>query len=159
MKNKKKYFEKKKKKKSRNFAKFTEKHLCQSLFSCNFIKRRPWHRYVTVNFAKFLITQFLQNTAGRLLLQVFPGELKTQFLSERNIFLKQSLYLIYTLIQYTLFIIYTFLYIFTSFYRVEVSTIKRGKIFQWNLCFTFPNLYSRTKLSCNFKKPFCTKRT
>ena len=154
MKNKKKYFEKKK-----NFAKFTEKHLCQSLFSCNFIKKRPWHRYVTVNFAKFLITQFLQNTAGRFLLQVFSGELKTQFLSEGNIFLKQALYLIYTLIQYTLFIIYTFLYIFTSFYRVEVSTIKRGKMFQWNLRFTFPNLYSRIKLSYNFNKPFCTKRT
>ena len=40
----------------RNFTKFTGKHRRQSLFS--------------VNFAKFLRTPFLQNTSGRLLLQV-----------------------------------------------------------------------------------------
>ena len=52
----------------RNFTK-----LCQSLFfvpeTCNFIKKRLWHRSFPVNFAKFLRTPFLQNTSGRLLLQ------------------------------------------------------------------------------------------
>ena len=44
----------------RNFAKFTGKHLCQSLF---LIKLQAW------SFAKFLRTPFLQNTSVRLLLQ------------------------------------------------------------------------------------------
>ena len=49
----------------RNFAKFTGKHLCQSLF---FNKVAGlWHR-CSVNFANFLRTPFLQNTSGRLLL-------------------------------------------------------------------------------------------
>ena len=57
----------------RNFAKFTEKHLCQGLFmsgpkACNFIKKRLWHRCFPVNFAKVLRTLFLQNTSRRLLL-------------------------------------------------------------------------------------------
>ena len=57
----------------RNFAKFTEKHLCQGLFmsepkDCNFITKILWHRCFPVNFAKFLRTPFLQNTSGRLLL-------------------------------------------------------------------------------------------
>ena len=59
----------------RNFAKFTGKHLCQSLFfnkvtACNFIKKRLWHRCFTVKFAKFVRTSFLQNTPGRLLIFV-----------------------------------------------------------------------------------------
>ena len=43
----------------RNFAKFKQKHLCQSLFlnkfACflaNFLKNRPWQRCCPVNFAK-----------------------------------------------------------------------------------------------------------
>ena len=61
-----------------NLAKFTAKHLCQSLFfnkvagleAYNFIKKRHWHRCFPVNFAKFLRTPFLQNTSGRLILNV-----------------------------------------------------------------------------------------
>ena len=60
----------------RNFAKFTGKHLCQSLFlnkvaglrPATLLKKRPWHRCFPVNFARFLRTPFLQNTSGRLLL-------------------------------------------------------------------------------------------
>ena len=60
----------------RNFAKFTGKHLCQSLFfnkvadlrSANLLKKRLWHRCFPVNFAKFLRIPFLQNTSWRLLL-------------------------------------------------------------------------------------------
>ena len=51
----------------RNFAKFTGKHLRQSLF---FNKL----------YAKFLKTPFLQNTSGRLLLCI----LETYFLVEEN---------------------------------------------------------------------------
>ena len=62
----------------RNFAKFTGKHLCQSLFfdkvailrPATLLKKRLWHRCFPVNFAKFLRTPFLQNTSGRLLLQI-----------------------------------------------------------------------------------------
>ena len=60
----------------KNFAKFTGKHLCQSIFlnkvaglrPVTLIKKCLWHRCFPVNFAKFLRTYFLQNTSGRLLL-------------------------------------------------------------------------------------------
>ena len=50
----------------RNFAKFTGKHLCQSLFfdkveglrPATLLKRRVWHRCFPVNFRKFLKTPF-----------------------------------------------------------------------------------------------------
>ena len=54
----------------RNFAKFTIKHLPQSLFSnkvagwdCNFIKKKLRHRCFPVNFAKFLRKLFFQRTS------------------------------------------------------------------------------------------------
>ena len=60
----------------RNYAEFTGKHLCQTLFSnkvaglspATLFKKRLWHRYFPVNFAKFLRTPFLQNTSSRLFL-------------------------------------------------------------------------------------------
>ena len=66
----------------RNFAKFTGKHLCQSLFfnkfaglrpqPCNFIKKEALAQvFFPVSFAKFLRTPFLQNTSGRLFLNKF----------------------------------------------------------------------------------------
>ena len=47
----------------RNFAKFTGKNLCQSLFFKKLFKKtlskkRLWHRCFPVNFAKFLATPF-----------------------------------------------------------------------------------------------------
>ena len=56
----------------RIFAKFTGKHLCQSLFfnkvadlrSATLLKKSLWYRCFPVNFAKFLRTPFLQNTSG-----------------------------------------------------------------------------------------------
>ena len=62
----------------RNFAKFTRKHLCQSL-SFNRVadlrpgslfKKRLWHRCFPAKFAKFLRALFLQNTSGRLRLHL-----------------------------------------------------------------------------------------
>ena len=60
----------------RNFEKFTGKHLRQSLFCIKvaslrpptLLKKRFWHRCFPVNFAKFLMTPFLLNTSGQLLL-------------------------------------------------------------------------------------------
>ena len=51
----------------RNFAKFTGKHLCQSLYvnkvaglrSANFSKKRLWHKCFPLNFTKFLRTPLL----------------------------------------------------------------------------------------------------
>ena len=57
-----------------NFAKFTGKHLCQSLYFnkvAALLKKKLWHRCFPVNFAKFLRTRFLQNTSRRLLLQIY----------------------------------------------------------------------------------------
>ena len=55
----------------RNFAKFTEKHLCQNLFFNKVVglKMRLWHRCFPVNYTQFLRAPFLQNTSGRLLLK------------------------------------------------------------------------------------------
>ena len=51
-----------------NFAKFTGKHLCQSLRPATLLKKSHWHRCFPVNFAKFLRTPFstehLQTTAS-----------------------------------------------------------------------------------------------
>ena len=62
----------------RNFAKFTWKYLCQSLFliklqalglrPATLLKKRHWRKCFPVNFAKFLTTPFLQSTSGWLLL-------------------------------------------------------------------------------------------
>ena len=57
-----------------NFAKFTGKHVCLTLFFDDVadlrpatpLKNRLQHRYFPANFAKFLRTPFLQNTSGRL---------------------------------------------------------------------------------------------
>ena len=42
------------------------------------LKKRLWHRYVPVNFAKFLRTPFLQNTSGQLLQIITSIALKLQ---------------------------------------------------------------------------------
>ena len=60
----------------RNFAKFTGKYLCQSLFfnkvaslrPATLLKKRLCRSCFPVNFSKFLRTPFLENTSGRLLL-------------------------------------------------------------------------------------------
>ena len=39
-----------------------------------YLKKRLWHRCFPVNFVKFLRTPFLQNTSGRLLLQVASSD-------------------------------------------------------------------------------------
>ena len=57
----------------RNFAKFTGKHLCQSLFFNNvadlkkgvrpatLLKKRLWHKCFPVNFEKFLYISFTEH--------------------------------------------------------------------------------------------------
>ena len=63
----------------RNFAKFTGKHLCQSLFfnkvaglrPATSLKKRLWHRCFPVNLAKFLRTPFLTEHLRWLLLPIF----------------------------------------------------------------------------------------
>ena len=66
----------------RNFAKFTRKPLCQSLFfSATLLKKRLWHRCFSANYAKFLKTPFLQNTSGRLLLKIASLDLTSKFLN------------------------------------------------------------------------------
>ena len=62
----------------KNFANFTGKHLCQSLFfnkvaglslsACNFIKKETWHRCFPVNFPKFLRIPFFIELLRWLLL-------------------------------------------------------------------------------------------
>ena len=63
----------------KNFANFTGKHRCQSLFkkvaglqacqTCNFIKKRLQHRCFPMKLAKFLRTPILKNICKRLFLQ------------------------------------------------------------------------------------------
>ena len=60
----------------RNFAKFTGKHLCQSLRPATLLKKRLWHRCFPVNFVKFLRTPFFTEHLWCLLLN------KTETLSK-----------------------------------------------------------------------------
>ena len=77
----------------KNFAKFTGKHLCQSLFSIKvaglriptLLKKRLWYMRFPVNFAKFLRTSFLKNICERMLL--VAGWRTTQKLSSRDLLL------------------------------------------------------------------------
>ena len=56
----------------KNFANFTGKHLCQSLFfnenaglsPATLLKKRPCHKCFLVNFANFLGTPFLYNSSS-----------------------------------------------------------------------------------------------
>ena len=65
----------------KNFAKFTGKYLCQSLFfskvaglrPATLLKKRLWHRCFPVNFAKFLRTPFLTEHLRWLLLDGVRG--------------------------------------------------------------------------------------
>ena len=60
----------------RNFTKFTQKHLCYSLFfnkvaglkPATLLKKRPWHKCFSVNFAKFLRTPLFTEHLWWLLL-------------------------------------------------------------------------------------------
>ena len=52
----------------RNFAKFTGKHLFQSLGPVTLLKKRFWHRCFAANFTKFLKTPFLAEQLWWLLL-------------------------------------------------------------------------------------------
>ena len=69
----------------RNFAKFTGKHLCHSLFlnkvvglrPATLLKRRLWHRCFPVNFVKFLRTSFLTEHLRWLLLSFFRRVFRT----------------------------------------------------------------------------------
>ena len=59
----------------KNFAKFTLKHLCQSLFfaglrSATLLKKRLWHRCFSVKFVKFLRTPFFIEHLWWLLLNL-----------------------------------------------------------------------------------------
>ena len=68
----------------RSSAKFTEKHLCQSLFfnkvaglrPATLLKKRPWHRCFPVNLAKFLRTPFFTEHFRWLLLALNESVLK-----------------------------------------------------------------------------------
>ena len=65
----------------RNIAKFTGKHLCQSLIfnevagprSASWLKKKPWHKCFCVNFVKFLRTHFFIEHLWWLLLKTSIG--------------------------------------------------------------------------------------
>ena len=55
----------------KNFANFTEKHLCWSLEACKFYKKRLHLKCFLVKFLKLLRASILKNICKRLLLEVF----------------------------------------------------------------------------------------
>ena len=64
----------------KNYAIFTGKHLCWSLFflmfqACNFIKKSLQQRYFPVNFAKFFRTHFFREHLRWLLLSIHEREI------------------------------------------------------------------------------------
>ena len=52
------------------------------------LKKRLWHRYFPVNFAKFLGTPFSQSTSGRLLLNKQKTKKNLTLLTRAVVFLK-----------------------------------------------------------------------
>ena len=77
----------------RNFAKFAGKHLRQSLFFNKVaglrpptsLKKRLWHRYFLVNFAKFIRTPFFTYTSGGWFWEVY---LEPSQISQMELFVK-----------------------------------------------------------------------
>ena len=63
----------------RNFAKFTVKHLCQSLLFNKVESLRLWHRCFPVNFVKFLTTLFCIEHLWWLLLQIYRKQVVSDF--------------------------------------------------------------------------------
>ena len=66
----------------KNFAKFTEKHLSQSLFfdkAATLLKKRLWHKCFPINFEKLLRKRFFYRK---------PPVTASDFLGEKQIFFK-----------------------------------------------------------------------
>ena len=61
------------------FAKFTEKHLCQSLLCNKVVGLRLWHRCFSVNFVKFLRRSFFIEHLLWLPLQIYRSEVIPEF--------------------------------------------------------------------------------
>ena len=111
----------------RNFAKFTEKHLCQSLFfskvagrPATLLKKRLWHRCFPKNIAKFLRISktFLQNTPGRLLLAL---ESFVRFVSTKSFsILNRELIFQFKIKKLYLFF---FLMIYSSYFPVSIDDL------------------------------------
>ena len=108
----------------RNFAKFTVKHLCQSVFFNNvtglrpetLLKKRLWHRCFPVNFAKFLKTSFLTEHLWWLLLSVSDFDYQIQW---RN---NLTMAFVITFVQINTCILlcfYLFLLVWSSFNHVD----------------------------------------
>ena len=76
----------------RNFAKFTWKHLCQSLFFNKVagLGLRLWHRCFPMKFSKFLRAPFLQNTSRWLLPEIYISSQKNKWVSSSKEFLIKS---------------------------------------------------------------------
>ena len=62
----------------RNFAKFTGKHLCQSLLPATLLKKRLWHRCFPVNFEKLLRTPFFTEHYWWLFLVILKLQLNQE---------------------------------------------------------------------------------
>ena len=83
----------------KNFAKFTEKQLCQSIFfnkvaglrPATFLKKRFWHRCFPMIFAKFLRTLFLTEHLWWLLLFLTGLQIVNLFWTKR-LFLQDILF-------------------------------------------------------------------
>ena len=125
----------------RNFAKFTGKHLCQSLFfnkvaglrPATLLKKILCHRCFLVNFAKFLRIPSLQNTSGQLLLVSFASMkcllkmMNTSF-SFYNIFLRVNLNFLNIMLEIRL-----------RFSSCQIFYLMQGSHIPKNVCFICSN--------------------
>ena len=83
----------------RNFAKFTGKNLCHGLFvnkvvglACNFIKKETLAQVFSREFCKISQNTFLQNTSGRLLLNLIKIPHKLLSRKDNSIAVQRVLY-------------------------------------------------------------------
>ena len=113
------------------FAKFTGKHLFQSLFfnkvaglrPATLVKKRLWHKYFPINFPKPLRTPILKNVCERLLLDA--GWRTMQKLSRRDLLLLTCLVQINTSVSFFQSFIYDFfMRIYFDFDETKLTNVK-----------------------------------
>ena len=113
----------------RNFAKFTGKHLCQSLFfnkvagTCNFIKKETLAQVFSCEFCEISKNTFFTDTSGRLILKTllkFTGKHLCNSLFFNNFIKKETPTLVFFSKFYKIFK--------NSFFTEHLRTSAYGKV-------------------------------
>ena len=103
----------------RNFAKFTGKHLCQSIFfnkvaglrPSTLLKKRLWQTCFPVNYAKFPRAPFIQNASGGCYLKPGSTIFYQIFIFSPNDSHSKTIKNVFYFIEKALFVLETFIFL------------------------------------------------